>query len=368
MSTNNTYTVSVTPEENSTVKIEGEITFSEVEKHRNAALKALGKNVTLDGFRPGHIPEKVLVEHIGEGTLLGEMAERALAEIYPQIVREHTLDVIGHPQISITKLAPGNPLGFTAQVAVVPTFSLPDYKKIAKEITKELPKVTDEDLEKTIKDVLRQKTAYERLQQKAAAEKSADGTTTLPTPENVQQDKEVTDDELPELTDEYVKTLGNFASVDDFKQKLREHVTKEKEQESVGKHRGAITDAIIEKTEINVPQVLTDAEVGQMFGQMEQDLTRANLTIDDYLTHIKKTKEELATEWKPAAEKRAKIQLVLNKIAEEEKIQADKSKVDHEVSHLLSHYKDADPERVRLYVETMLKNEAVMQMLEGASS
>ena len=62
--------------------------------------------------------------------------------------------------------------------------------------------------------------------------------------------------------------------------------------------------------------------------------------------------------------KRAKLQLVLNEIAEKENIEPDKSKVDHEVSHLLEHYKDADETRVRIYVESILRNEAVLKMLE----
>ena len=69
---------------------------------------------------------------------------------------------------------------------------------------------------------------------------------------------------------------------------------------------------------MDLPQVLIDSELGQMFAQMEEDIKRAGLQFDDYLAHIKKTKEELAAEWKPLAEKRAKLQLVLNEIAKGE--------------------------------------------------
>lgn len=370
MTAEKNYTATITNEQNSTVKIEGEVQFAVLERYREAAVAKLGKDVKIDGFRPGHIPEKVLVEHVGEMAILNEMAERALSSVYPEIIKEHSLDVIGYPQISVTKLAAGNPLGFTAEVAVMPTFTLPDFKKLASNAAKESAEVTDEDLKKTIEDLLRQKMAYERLQKKAAAEnkaKDADGVVDLPTPETVEEETPE-DAPLPEITDEYVKTLGDFSSVEDFNTKLREHLTREKEQEVVSKHRAAITDLIVEQTEIDLPQVMIDAEINQMFGQMENDLTRSNLSIEDYLTHIKKTKEDLVAEWKPAAEKRAKLQLVLNQIAKEEKIEADKSMVDHEVDHMLSHYKDADPERVRVYVESMLKNEAVMKMLEEQSA
>jgi FKBP-type peptidyl-prolyl cis-trans isomerase (trigger factor) len=97
---------------------------------------------------------------------------------------------------------------------------------------------------------------------------------------------------------------------------------------------------------------------------MEEDLARANLKIEDYLGHIKKTREDLTKDWTPTAEKRAKLQLVLNAIAKKEDIKADPSLVDHEVSALLERYKDADEERVRIYVMSILMNDAVMKMLE----
>jgi trigger factor len=200
------------------------------------------------------------------------------------------------------------------------------------------------------------------------------GETVLPTPESESAKTDESLDDvskltLPELTDEYVKTLGNagqFNSVAEFKEKIKEHLTIEKAQDVDAAHRVKLTDAIIEKTEVVLPQIMIDAEMNQMFAQMEQDLTRANLKIDDYLGHIKKSREDLVLEWTPAAEKRAKLQLVLNAIAKKEDIKADPSLVDHQVSALLEQYKDADEERVRIYVMSILQNDAVMNMLDKA--
>jgi FKBP-type peptidyl-prolyl cis-trans isomerase (trigger factor) len=101
-----------------------------------------------------------------------------------------------------------------------------------------------------------------------------------------------------------------------------------------------------------------------MLAQMEEDLKRANLKMDDYLVHIKKTPEELRTEWLPMAEKRAKLQLVLNEIAKKESITPKPEELEGEVKTLLAQFKDADESRVRTYVDSVLTNEAVMQMLE----
>lgn len=304
--------------------------------------------------------------------ILAEMAERAIAHAYPHIVDEHKLEVIGQPQIEVTKIAPNNPLAFSATVAVVPDFELPDYKTIAKEVNAKRPsdEVTDEELEEKIKEIQKSKRAYERMQElsqqnQEAAEKEAED---LPTPESVEKKvAEDTEAPLPELTDEYVKTLGQpgqFETVEDFKTKLREHLQIEKAQQNLAKHRADITDGIIDKTEITLPQILIDSEINQMFAQMEEDIKRADLKIDDYLTHIKKTREDLKTEWLPAAEKRAKLQLVLNEIAKVEEIVPDKEELDKQTKELLERFKDADEYRVRLYVASVLLNEAVMKTLE----
>lgn len=395
----------VTKEENSQVKIEGEIPFAELAKHKAAAIKHYGKDIEIDGFRKGHVPDAEVVKRVGEMAILSEMAERAIAEAYPKACTHHKVDAIGYPKLSITKIAEDNPLGFTATVAVIPEITLGDYKAIAAEANKDKAsaEVTDEEVETQIKDILRQKLAYERMQEaakknaEAAEAKTADmgDTTELPTPDTVGEKSEepeththadgtvhegpahgaepevkaVSDDEIPELTDDLVKELGQpgqFESVDDFKAKVREHLAIEKEREVGAAHRAKITDKVIESSQMALPQILIDSEIEQMFAQMNEDLTRANLKMDDYLGHIKKTKEELTAEWTPAAEKRAQLQLILNEIAKVEEVKPDQAAMDAQVDQLLEQYKDADEARVRVYVASVMTNEAVMQMLEAA--
>jgi trigger factor len=331
--------------------------------------------VQLDGFRKGHVPTPVLEKHIGQMNILSEMAERAIAHSYPHIIQAFEIDAIGQPQIEVTKIAPENPLAFTATVAIVPTFTLPDYEAIAKEVNlaKEDVAITDAELEEKIKEIQKSKRAYDRMQEISKAEETAkengeEGDEKKQSMEEVQAkvDKN-TEAPLPELTDEYVKTLGQpgqFENVEGFKAGLRTHLETEKAQEVAAKHRANITDKIIEKTEITLPQLLIDSEINQMFAQMEDDLKRSDLKMDDYLTHIKKTKEELATEWKPAAETRAKLQLILNEIAKDKDIKPDADEVNAQTEQLLERFKDANQHQVRLYVTSMLLNEATMKHLE----
>jgi trigger factor len=367
------FTVEELPD--SQVKISGELPYVELASERNAALVALGKNVELDGFRKGNVPAPVLEKHLGEMAILGEMAERAIAHAYPHIIEVHKIEAIGQPQIEVTKVAPDNPLGFTVTVAVVPTFELPDYNKIATDINKDRPTdaVTDEEVAEKIKEIQTQKQAYERMQElqqeSAPAAEATDGTD-LPTPELEAAKKEYVEPEkkpLPELSDEYVKTLGQpgqFETVADFKEKLREHLELEKKQNNAAKHRASITDGIIEKTEMTLPAILIDSEINQMFAQMQEDLDKSELKMEDYLKHIKKTKDDLKTEWTPAAEKRAKLQLVLNEIAKKEEVVPNAELVKKQTAELLERFKDADETRVKLYVASVLLNDTVLKSLE----
>lgn len=353
----------VTKEANSEVKISGEIPYEELALERKEAIKALGQDLEINGFRKGHVPEAMIVKHFGEMMILNQMANRSISHFYYHILEAHEIDAIGHPKIEITKIAPNNPLGFTATVAVIPEIDLPDYKKIAATHNKEKSpdNVTAEEVENKINDILRQKAAYERMQKKAQA------TTTegdLPTPETIDSESEL---QIPELNDEVAKSLGQpgqFADVADLKNKLREHLEIEKKRDIATAHRAKLTDAIIEASTLELPRLLIDHELNQMFAQMEDDLSRANLKMEDYLKHIKKTKEEIKTEWTPAAEKRAKLQLILNKIAKEEKIVADQKLVENQVKDILEMYKNANKHNVYTYVSTILTNEAVLQMLE----
>ncbi len=101
-----------------------------------------------------------------------------------------------------------------------------------------------------------------------------------------------------------------------------------------------------------------------MEGQFKSDIANMGMQPEDYLKHIKKTWEDLRKEWMPEAEKRAKTQVVLQKISLEEKLEAKKEDIETEVKKLSEEYKDADPERIRAYIEMVLSNEEVVKFLE----
>ena len=368
----------VTENDDSTITLVGELPFEEMEKQRASAVKKLSEHVSIDGFRKGHVPEEVLKKHVGDMAILEEMARDTIAAHYPQLIRVKDVQIIGRPEISITKIGAGSPLGFSVTAAVMPEVVLPDYKEAAKEANgkKEEITVSDTEVEETIQNVLKQRAAEADMADEEANEsENIDKTPSQESEENISSgdEKKIEEKETApeknnapiELTDEIAQGLGNFKNVDDFKKQLRENLLHEKTHREAQKHRGLIMDTILEGTKVSVPEVMIEGELDRMMAQFEDDIARMELKFDEYLKHIKKEREDLRKEWRTDAEKRAKTQLVLNKIAVTEDIHPDKERLEKETAMLLEQYKDTGEEHARVYVETVLTNDAVFAFLEG---
>ncbi|MFA6257652.1 MAG: trigger factor [Candidatus Paceibacterota bacterium] len=340
----------------SEVEIEGEIDSEIFESYYAKALKKLGENVKLDGFRKGKVPENVLLSNIPEIAILEEMAEMALSEHYPKIIEDEKIDVIGRPEISIIKLARKNPLGFKIKTAILPEIKLPEYKNISKKIIGDVTEteknivVSDEDLDNTIMDIRKSRAPKVHM----AEHEHKEGE------EHVHPEPEI-----PELNDNFVKGLGPFKDVEDFKIKLKENIKLEKENQQKEKTRLKIIEEIVEGSQVDLPEILVEIELDKILYRMESDITQMGLKFEDYLKHLNKTKEDLRKEFRTDAEKKAKLALILNEIAKVEKIVADDEQVANEVAAILEHYKDADPERARMHAENVLTNEKIFQFLES---
>src|SRR3989344_2393323 len=298
----------------SEIEIEGELSSEVFEGYYPHAIKTLGDTIEIDGFRKGKAPEAMVLAKVGEMRILEEMAELALAEHYPKIIEAEKLDVVGRPEISILKLARGNPLGFKIKTAVLPEIKLPDYKKIAKKVLGEVKdrekeiSVSDEDLENTILDIRKSRAPKVHVVDLPGAETKGE-----------EEKKEKTEAELPPFNDEFVQALGPFKDVADFREKLKVNIKLEKENQHKEKVRLKIIEKIIEETEIDTPEILIETELSKILYRMESDITQMGLKFEDYLKHLNKTPEDLKKEFRGDGEKKAKLGLVLNEISTAEK-------------------------------------------------
>lgn len=344
--------ISVNHTNDAEVEITAEIPAEEMSKQYQRALEELQKETEIDGFRKGKAPLETVEKNIGQGALLQRASEAALKEEYPMILKEHKIEPLGQPEVTITKIAPESDLGFRIKTAVMPKVDLPDYKNIAKETIKknpvtEDPKVTDEELKETIFNI-RATHLLEEKRQKGEE---------VPSPESLKEE------DLPEMTDEFVASLGEFSNVEDFREKIKEHLIRQKKSKEQEKQWSAIIDAIIERSSITLPSVLIESELDKMTAQLKDDVERAGLEFSDYLSKVQKTEEEIREEWKDNAKKRAQTQLILNAIASKEEIKPNPEIVESQTQNLLQQYKEAQPENVRTFVETQLTNEKTLSFL-----
>ncbi|MDP9249522.1 MAG: hypothetical protein M3M85_03390 [bacterium] len=358
----------------SQIEIEGELDAEIFESYLDKAVKRLGEQVEIPGFRKGKAPENILMSQIPEGKILEEMAELALQEHYPKIIEEHKIDAISRPEVAIIKLARKNPLGFKITTSVLPAVKLPDYKKIAVKVKGDVPEadknitVSETDLENTIMDI--RKSRAPKVHIAEGAEAAADAPHehkegeehAHPLPAQPGKPKP---EELPEFNDEFVKNLGPFKDVEDFKEKLKENIKLEKENMAREKTRLNIVQKIVDASDIDLPEILVEIELDKILYRMESDITQMGLKFDDYLTHLKKTREDLRKDFRKDAESKAKLALILNEIAKAENITPDSEQVEREVKEILERYKEADPERARMHAENILTNEKIFQFLES---
>lgn len=356
--------ITVTPKENSQVEITGMISPAALAPFRQKALEKIGQTAKIPGFRQGHIPEQVLVEKVGEAAILENAAELALQTVVPELVEKHAAQYIARPKITITKLAPNNPLGFSILVAVRPTLQLPDYKKIAAEeiaasnSAAEQEKIVVSD--KEVADVIehmRSNYAHQELHKHTEAHHDDTAANHNHTDAELEKHK-------PEITDDFVKTLGNFNSVADFREKIKENLLQEKKQRHLEKRRAKILEKLLAETKFPVPQPLIDYELNRMVGQFEEDVRRLGLSVDSYLSHIKKTREDIQKEWLPEAEKRARTTLILEEIARKENLRASSAEIEQEVRRLKSQHADLDTAQVEGYVSHILTLEKTIAFLE----
>ncbi len=306
---------------NSEIELEGEIALADFEAKRDAALKRLQAEVKIDGFRDGHVPEAVLESKLGTERVLLEMAELALSEWYPKIVKEKSLDVIGRPEITITKIAKGNPLGFKIKTALAPKLALPDYKNVAKESNK---KNKDE------------------------------------------KEPEVTDDEVKKVLENVTKSQeGSKDAKIPTEEEIRKYLVSEKTRKAHEKRRLSLIDALVEASKVEIPPILIENELEKMIHEMKNDIASMGLKFEDYLKHLKKSEEDLKKDWQEGAKKRIISSLVLTEVGIKENIKATEEEIEPHLETLQMEHKDADPLRLRVYLENAIASEKTLQFLES---
>ncbi|PIR45701.1 MAG: hypothetical protein COV08_03460, partial [Candidatus Vogelbacteria bacterium CG10_big_fil_rev_8_21_14_0_10_49_38] len=355
----------IEPASEGELELSGELSAGEFESFRAPALKTLGQAIKLDGFRPGHVPAEVLTQQVGEGKILQEMAEQALAELYPLILTERQIAALGRPEVTITKLAPGNPLGFKFKTAVMPEVKLGDYQTIAKKLNSAdntqagAIEIKDEAVMKVLEDLRKSReTASHASHSHHEHAEGEKGDTPEDSPLGAAQGESSGSVKL-ELNDDFAKSLGQFETLEELKAKIKSNLETEEQLKQKDKKRVAIIEEVIKNSDLKIAAILVENEKEKMLAEMEGQIGQMGLKFDDYLSHLKKTRDDLKAGWDQEARQRVAFGLVLNEIAAREKIEAPAEELKNEVDYLKLQYKDIAEERLRQYAAGLIVNEKV---------
>ena len=177
--------------------------------------------------------------------------------------------------------------------------------------------------------------------------------------------------QIPELNDEFAKSLGDFASIDALKESVSDGLMEEKKIKEKQRIRIELIEKVADNSKIETPENLIDQELERMVEEFKFSTTGFGLDFDKYLQEIKKTVSELKKDWKNQAEKRVRIAVCLKAIAEKEKIEVEDSEVEAKINEELKKYpnieevkKNIDPTKLKEYTKNMLRNEKVLGLIE----
>jgi len=404
-----------------------ELSAEEFKEHMNHSLEHLKHHVKADGFRQGKVPLKIVEEKIGEQNLLMEAGDHAVKHVYFDYIAEQKLEPIGEPEVAIEKIAKGSEFVFKAKITVLPDVELPDYKEIASKVKAKEISVDEKEVQDAINYL--QKTRAKFSQQDKQAEKSdfveieysapeiengklikdkfilgegglikdfEDGIMGMKSgeekelkvkfPDNaIRKDmdsKEVSFKikmlsvqkmELPEVNDDFAKTLGAFDSLVVFKEEIKKNIIAEKTEEEKQRKRGEILEKIAEKTKVELPEKLVEYEKERLFEDMKNQIANNfKISFEEYLATVKKTEAEIKDTFKLQAEKRLKSFLVLKEIGKQENLQVDEKELEEETKKAMAMYTKEqlakiDMDQLKEYTKGVVFNEKVFQILEKAN-
>jgi trigger factor len=380
------YTIKKLPK--SQVELVFEVPFEEVEKNKKQVLEKIGKELKVEGFRPGHVPPQIVEREVGQMAILEEASELAVKESYQKAILENNFEPIGQPQVAVTKLAQGNPFEFKVTVPLLPEIKLPDYKKIAGESKKKEIAVSEKDMEDSL-SFLRKSRAKTSL--KGAPSQKGDFVELEYSSPQIEGGKKVTDafvlgearmvpgfeTNLENMKDSEEKTFSVRFPGDYFQKDLAgKEVSFNVKIKSV--HRvefpelNEIMEKVIKDSVCDIPDVLIEAEKHRMIHELEDRLAQSNVPLADYLSKIKKTEKELEDSFSPEAEKRVKASLALREMSNIEKIEVSEEEIKEEVNNFLKQYPDVnaaqskfDAERLKEYTKEAIRNEKTFKLLES---
>ena len=379
-------TTEVTSLEEDHVRLDVAVPGDEVRRQMERAVRQLGRDVRVPGFRPGKAPAEVIVQRVGREAVVQEMLKGALGGWYSEAVNEAGVVPIDDPELDLEDVPEEGDLTFTAKVRVRPKATLGEYKGL--EVGKADPELPEGALDEQL-DALRERAARlvpvdrpartgdflvidfdgavggKRLRNATArdylvelgggrlvgefdarlAGMSAGETVEFPvtygdadgrdelrgrTVDYEVTVKQVQEKELPELDDDLAIGVSEFDTMDELRADVQRRLDEAAQADVDELFRRMVIDAAVANATVNVPAVMVDRRIGTILQQTASQLPEG-VSFEQYLAAGGRTLEQVVEELRPDAESAVRRELVVEAVADAEDIEVSDEEVEEQV-------------------------------------
>ncbi len=407
-----------------TVEITVEVPNEKIQKGLEVAYKDVAKKVNIPGFRKGKVPKQVLINNFSKEYFLEEAANHILPDVYEEVLNtvEEENAPLGKPQIEMVQLEEDKEFIFKIIADAKPEFEIGEYKGI--ELDKEEVEVTDEEVEEEIKRLQQKHSSLELVaegnkvkegdtllidfkgmldgvpfeggeaqdykleigskafiegfeEQLIGMEQGEEKTITVTFPEEYQNEdlagketqfevtiKEIRETVMPEINDEFADNFSEFSTVAELKEDLKKNIELEKEKQADSELKAKAVEKASENFEVEIPQTMIETQIDSFIQNMEMNMARQGLSIQQYLQYTDDTMESLRAKYQDDAAKAVKNSLVLEAIAKNENVEITDEDVEAEFKRLADAY-NKDVTEIKELVEKAGERDNMIQSLKS---
>ena len=381
--------------ENNTAKLTIEVPAEEFDKAIQTAYQKNKNKFNVPGFRKGKVPYAMVEKMYGAGVFYEEAANELIPDAYANAAAESELEIVARPEINVTQIEKGKPFVFEAEVTLKPEIKLGKYKGVKVEAMDTT--VTDEDVAAELDKVKEQNARLVAADDKAVEDgdqttidfegfvdgvafeggKGEDYPLTIGShsfidtfeeqligkkvgeevevnvtfPEQYQAEelagkpamfkvtiKEIKVKEYPELDDDFAQDVSEFDTLDEYKADIKKNLEEKKAQEAEAEKESKVIEAIVNDSEMDIPEKMIEAQSQQMVEEFAQNIAMQGISFDQYMQFTGTTVDQLTEQVKPQAEARVQSSLVLEAIVKAEKIEASDEEFDEEIKRMAERY------------------------------
>lgn len=381
--------------EKNMAKLTIEAGADELEKAIEKAYQKQKNKISIPGFRKGKVPRQMVEKMYGKEVFYEDAANELIPDAYDKALDECEEDIVSSPKIEVVQIEAGKPFIFTATVALKPDVKLGKYKgvKVDKIDTTVTDEEIDEEINKERENNARNITVEDRPvkdgdmtildfegfvdgeafeggkgedypltigsgafipgfeEQLVDAEIGKEVEVKVTFPEDYQAEnlqgkeavfkctiKEIKEKELPALDDEFASEVSEFETMAEYRENVKKNLTEKKEKDAKNAKEEAAIQAVVEASEMEIPDPMLESQQKQMVDEFAQRITMQGLSMEQYFQFTGTNYQKMVEQVKPQALERIKSRLVLEAVVKAENIEVTQEDYEKELETMAEVY------------------------------